>query len=243
MELNKIHNEDCLIGMEDISNESVDAIITDPPYIIARENRFETMGRYGIDFGEWDKEFDLISWISLAIKKLKKGGNVVIFTDWKKISYIIEELEKNNIEIKDLIRIEKSNPIPRNRDRRFITDYEVAIYGVKKGSKWTFNRLSEKYERPLIKTAITPKSQKIGKGHPTQKPLYVMEWLVERLTKKRDIVLDPFMGSGTTAIACINTNRNYIGFELDEEYYETSIKRINNHVEDKQIDLFEVMDN
>lgn len=68
MELNKIYNEDCLIGTENISNESIDAIITDPPYIIARENNFETMGRYGIDFGEWDKEFDLISWISLAIK-------------------------------------------------------------------------------------------------------------------------------------------------------------------------------
>lgn len=236
MELNKIYNEDCLIGMEKIPDESVDAIITDPPYIIARENRFETMGRYGIDFGEWDKEFDLISWISLAIKKLRKGGNVVIFTDWKKISYIIEELEKNNIEIKDLIRIEKSNPIPRNRDRRFITDYEVAIYGVKKGSKWTFNRLSEKYERPLIKTAITPKSQKIGKGHPTQKPLYVMEWLVERLTQKGDVVLDPFIGSGTTAIACINNERSYIGFELDENYFELANERITKH--NKQTELF-----
>lgn len=217
---------DCIELVRELENESVDAIITDPPYIIARENRFNTMGRSGIDFGDWDREFNLISWISVAIEKLKKGGNIIIFTDWKKISYIIEELEKNNVEIKDMIRIEKSNPIPRNRDRRFITDYEIAVYGVKKGGKWTFNRLDEKYERPLIETAVTPKSQKIGKGHPTQKPLKAMEWLIERLTNEGDTVLDPFMGSGTTGVACQKFNRDFIGCELSDDYFLMAQKRL-----------------
>ena len=75
------------------------------------------------------------------------------------------------------------------------------------------------------------------------KEIPLFEYLIKTYTNEGETVLDNCMGSGTTAIACINTNRNYIGFELDEEYYETSIKRINNHVEDKQIDLFEVMDN
>ena len=217
---------DCIELVRKLENESVDAIITDPPYIIARENRFNTMGRAGIDFGDWDREFNLISWISVAVEKLKKGGNIIIFTDWKKISYIIEELEKNNVEIKDMIRVEKSNPIPRNRDRRFITDYEVAVYGVKKGGKWTFNRLDEKYERPLIKTSVTPKSQKIGKGHPTQKSLKAMEWLIERLTNEGDIVLDPFMGSGTTGVACQDLNRDFIGCEISDDYFEMAQKRL-----------------
>lgn len=215
-----------------ISRESVDALITDPPYNIARDNNFKTMGRAGIDFGEWDKDFNLISWIAEAVDKVKKGGNVIIFTDWKSTTPIIEELEKTNCEVKDMIRVEKSNPIPRNRDRRFITDYEIAIWAVKKGDKWTFNRKSETYERPLIKTRVTPKSEKVGGGHPTQKSLEVMEWLLERLTNESNLVLDPFMGSGTTAIAAINTNRNYIGFELDEEYHKSSLDRIKKHMED-----------
>ena len=225
MELNKIYNEDCIKGMEKIEKESVDALITDPPYNIARDNNFKSMGRAGIDFGEWDKDFDLTSWISVAVNKVKKGGNVIIFTDWKSITPIIEELEKNKCDIKDMIRIEKSNPMPRNRDRRFITDYEIAIWAVKKGGKWTFNRQSETYERPLIKTRVTPKSEKTEGAHPTQKSLEAMEWVIERLTNENDIVLDPFIGSGTTGVACNNLNRYFIGFELDEEYFNIAKRR------------------
>ena len=228
MELNKIYNEDCIEGMEKIEKESVDALITDPPYNIARDNNFKSMGRAGIDFGEWDKDFDLTSWISVAVDKVKKGGNVIIFTDWKSITPIIEELEKNKCDIKDMIRIEKSNPMPRNRDRRFITDYEIAIWAVKKGGKWTFNRQSETYERPLIKTRVTPKSEKTEGAHPTQKSLEAMEWIIERLTNENDIVLDPFIGSGTTGVACNNLNRYFTGFELDEEYFNIAKRRIEN---------------
>ncbi|HJG39169.1 MAG TPA: site-specific DNA-methyltransferase [Staphylococcus saprophyticus] len=228
MELNKIYNEDCIKGMEKIEKESVDALITDPPYNIARDNNFKSMGRAGIDFGEWDKDFDLTSWISVAVDKVKKGGNVIIFTDWKSITPIIEELEKNKCDIKDMIRIEKSNPMPRNRDRRFITDYEITIWAVKKGGKWTFNRQSETYERPLIKTRVTPKSEKTEGAHPTQKSLEAMEWIIERLTNENDIVLDPFIGSGTTGVACNNLNRYFTGFELDDEYFSIAKKRIEN---------------
>ena len=216
---------DCLELLKTLENESIDALITDPPYNIARDNNFTSMGRAGIDFGDWDKGFNLISWLPIAIEKLKKGGNIIIFTSWKNTTPIIKELEKINCEAKDMIRVEKSNPMPRNRDRRFVTDYEIAIWAVKKGAKWTFNRFDEKYERPLIETSVTPKSQKIDKGHPTQKPLYAMEWLIERLTNDGDVVLDPFMGSGTTGVACQNLNRDFIGCELSDEYFEMAQKR------------------
>ena len=219
-------NSDCIIGMQELESESVNALITDPPYNIAKDNNFKSMGRAGIDFGEWDKNFNLVSWLPIAIDKVKKGGNIVIFADWKSTTPIIEELEKLNCDIKDMIRIEKSNPMPRNRDRRFITDYEIAIWSVKKGAKWTFNRISETYERPLIKTRVTPKSEKIDEGHPTQKNVETMEWLIERLTNERDVVLDPFMGSGTTGVACQNLNRRFIGYELDENYYSMANKRM-----------------
>ena len=217
---------DCLELLKTLENESIDALITDPPYNIARDNNFKSMGRAGIDFGEWDKGFNLISWLPIAIEKLKKGGNIIIFTSWKNTTPIIKELEKINCEAKDMIRVEKSNPMPRNRDRRFVTDYEIAIWAVKKGAKWTFNRQLETYERPLIKTKVTPKSEKIEKGHPTQKNTETMEWLIERLTNEGDIVLDPFMGSGTTGVACQNLNRDFIGCELSDEYFKMAQKRL-----------------
>ena len=217
---------DCLELLKTLENESVDALITDPPYNIARDNNFTSMGRAGIDFGDWDKGFNLISWLPIAIEKLKKGGNIIIFTSWKNTTPIIKELEKNNCEAKDMIRVEKSNPMPRNRDRRFVTDYEIAIWAVKKGAKWTFNRQLETYERPLIKTKVTPKSEKIEKGHPTQKNIETMEWLIERLTDEGDIVLDPFMGSGTTGVACQKLDRDFIGCELSDEYFEMAQKRL-----------------
>ena len=217
---------DCIKLIETLEDESIDAIITDPPYNIAKENNFKSMGRAGIDFGEWDKDFDTVKWIEKTISKVKKGGNIVIFADMRQFSPYITKLEELGCTFKDVIRMEKSNPIPRNRDRRFIFDTEYALYFVKNGDKWTFNRLDENYERPLIKTSVTPKSQKIGKGHPTQKPLYAMEWLVERLTNEGDVVLDLFMGSGTTGAACQKFNRDFIGCELSDEYFEMAQKRL-----------------
>ena len=222
----KLYNDDCIKKFATMSRNEVDAIITDPPYNISRDNNFKTMNRAGIDFGEWDKDFDLVSWIKYCEPVLKKGGNIVIFNSWKNMSFIVDELEKNNFEVKDLIRWKKTNPMPRNRDRRFITDYEVAVWAVKKGGKWTFNRLSETYERPEIVCGVTSKKEKIDGGHPTQKPVEVMEWLIKRLSNENDIILDPFMGSGSTGVACKNTNRKFIGIELDKDYYNIAMKRL-----------------
>ena len=225
----RIYNDDCITTIRRLidKNYEVDAIFTDPPYNISRENNFKTMNRAGIDFGEWDKDFDLTSWIYECEPLLKKGGNIVIFNSWKNMGYITTALTECGFEIKDLIRWTKTNPMPRNRDRRFITDYEVAVWAIKKGNKWTFNRLSDKYEIPEIKGSITSKSEKIYGAHPTQKPVYVMEWLIKRLSNKGDLILDPFMGSGTTGVACINTDRDFIGIELNEDYFNIAKQRLN----------------
>ncbi|WP_154231121.1 DNA-methyltransferase [Clostridium botulinum] len=228
IEINKIYNMDCLEGMDLMMKQGikVDAIITDPPYNVSRDNNFKTMGRAGINFGNWDKDFNLTSWIKISEPLLKKGGNIIIFNDWKNMTDITKSLEDNGFIIKDLIRWEKTNPMPRNRDRRFITDYEVAVWAVKKGGKWTFNRKDESYERPEVKCGVTPQGEKKLGSHPTQKPIAVMQWIIERLTNENNVVLDPFIGSGTTAIACENLHRDYIGFELDNTYYNIANKRI-----------------
>ncbi len=217
----ELHLGDCLEVMKQIPDGSVDLVLTDPPYNIARDNNFSTMGRAGIDFGKWDKGFDLFSYIDQVTRVLNKNGSFVVFNDWKNLGDIAKYAESKGFDTKDMIRLEKSNPMPRNRDRRYITDYECAIWFVKTNAKWTFNRQDEKYQRPKFVASIETGL------HPTQKNLSLMESLVKIHSNPTETVLDPFMGSGTTGVACKNLNRNFIGIEKDEAYFEIARKRIN----------------
>ena len=186
----------------------------------------KSANRQGVDFGSWDREFDLTSWITLATKKVREGGNIVVFNAWRNLGVISNALEKNNCVSKDVIRMIKNNPMPRNRDRRFVVDYEFAVWAVKKKGKWTFNRIDEKYERPEVRVNVTPKSEKKFGSHPTQKPLDAMKWIIERLSNPHDTVLDCFMGSGSTGVAALKLDRNFIGIELDKDYFDIAQKRI-----------------
>lgn len=219
--LNLIHG-DCLEEMKNIEDDCIDAVITDPPYNIARNNNFTTMGRAGIDFGEWDKGFDLFSYINEVYKVLKKDGSFIVFNDWKNLGDIVRYSEELGFITKDMLRLEKTNPMPRNRDRRYITDFECAIWFTMPKAKWTFNRQSENYQRPKFVHSVE-------KGlHPTQKNLKLMEEIVKIHTNNGDLILDPFMGSGTTGVACKNLNRDFIGIEKDEKYFNIAKERIAN---------------
>jgi DNA modification methylase len=178
------------------------------------------MGRAGIDFGEWDKGADWFTYIADVRRVLSKNGAFVVFNDWKNLGDIARHGELLGLVVKDLLRLEKTNPMPRNRDRRYITDYECAIWFVMPKSRWVFNRQDDKYQRPKFVHSIE-------KGfHPTQKNLKLMSELIKIHSNRGDVVLDPFMGSGTTGLAAKNLNRNFIGIELDEEYFKIAEKRI-----------------
>lgn len=189
LELNKIYNEDCIEGMKKIADKSVDLVVTDPPYNISKANNLKTMGRSGIDFGEWDKNFDDIGYMNELFRVCKNGANIVVFCDWKRISYIVNGLESVGFIVKDMIRMVKSNPMPRNRDRRFVVDYEVAVWAVKKGT-WVFNRQSDTYDTPCINTNVTSKNEKKITNHPTQKPIKVIEKIIKTLSNDGFLILD-----------------------------------------------------
>ena len=230
----KLIKGDCLEVMDDLIKQGikVDAIITDPPYNIARKNNFSTMKnkygklthRRGIDFGEWDKNVDLFSWINKGVELLDKDGSMFIFNDWKNIGNIARYAEKLGMDIKDCFRWEKLNPMPRNRDRRYITDFEMGVWLVKKKSKWIFNRQDDKFQRPKFVSGLVSGKEKTK--HTTQKPVSLMELLVKIHTNENQTILDPFMGSGTTGVACKNLNRDFIGIELDKEYFMIARKRL-----------------
>lgn len=197
-----------------------DLILTDPPYNISRDNNFNTMSdRQGLDFGEWDKGFDDLSWLELAVDRLSKNGSIIVFCSVRRISYIIEKLESLGLKYKDTIRWVKPNPMPRNRDRRYVVDAEYAVWCAR--GKWTFNRLSDKYDRPEIVCATPSK-----RLHPTQKPVQLMENLISRHSNVEDIVLDPFMGSGTTGVAAMKLGRKFYGIEKDAKFFGVAQDRM-----------------
>lgn len=200
-----------------------DLILTDPPYNLSVENNFHTMkGRHGIDFGEWDKEFNLTSWIPEAVSHLRPGGSIIIFNAWRNMAEISAALESTGCLVKEMIQWQKSNPMPRNRDRLYVTACEFAVWATK-GKGWTFNRQRETYENTIFQYPIVSAKQRI---HTTQKPVELIRDLILIHSDPDDVILDPFMGSGTTAIAAIETGRKFVGFELDHNYYIAAQERI-----------------
>lgn len=129
----------------------VDCILTDPPYNISRKNNFTTMGRAGIDFGKWDYGFNQSKWIKECVPLLRNGGSIIIFNDWKNLTCIVEALESSGCVVKDLLRWEKSNPMPRNVNARYVVDFECAIWAVKGKKRWVFNKPKD---TPYLKGAF-----------------------------------------------------------------------------------------
>lgn len=217
---------DCLEVMKELPSGSIDLVVTDPPYNVSAKNNFHTMGRSGTDFGEWDKGFDQETWLYEVPRLLTKDATVVIFNTFNNLAKTQDILETQGLVYKDFLVMRKSNPMPRNRDRRYINSCEYALVMVVKDSKWVFNRQSETYDSNVIETKVVAGKEKTV--HTTQKPLDVIKQLIKRHSNEGQLVLDPFMGSGTTGLACKALNRNFIGIELDETYFNIASTRINN---------------
>lgn len=227
----KLYNDDAQRIIQKLikNKQLVNHIITDPPYNISQKNNFNTLKnhRLGLDFGQWDKNFDLYEWINDYAKIIDKNGSFIIFCSYRFLSHIINKLENNDFIVKDVLKWIKTNPMPRNRDRRYVQDTEFAIWAVKKGAKWIFNRDNNKsYLRPEFRTSVVSGLEKFD--HPTQKSLELMKEIIKIHTNENDIILDPFMGSGTTGLAAYNLNRKFIGIEIESYYYEIAKKRIFN---------------
>lgn len=228
----EIFNADAYEKVKDLSERKikVNHIITDPPYNISKDNNFNTMKkpRLGVDFGNWDRgKFDLFSWVPQYSKLLNKNGSMIIFCSYRFISYIIDALESEDagMVVKDILVWQKSNPMPRNINRRYVQDMEFAIWAVKKNAKWVFNKPDDKpYLRAMFTTSLVSGREKLG--HPTQKSLRLMEEIVSIHTNPDEVILDPFMGSGSTGEAALKCGRKFIGIEYEKKYFDMAKKRL-----------------
>lgn len=215
--------------MKKLNDKSIDLILTDPPYMISRDTNFSKGGgneaKYGslsMDFGEWDKgeAIDMEAFFKEAYRLLKKGGTIIMFYDIYKLETIKIIADKVGFKQPRIGFWNKTNAVPVNARINYLSNAREYFISFCKGKKGTFNSYYDKgvYDYPIVS----------GKErvHPTQKPYGLMRDLIATHTKEGDVVLDPFSGSGTTAIAAFAEERKFIGFEIDKTYYDNSIKRI-----------------
>lgn len=242
IELNTIYNEDCLEGMKRIPDESIDMIICDLPYEKTK-NKWDTM----IPLEKLWENYERI---------IKPTGAVILFgqdTFTAKLMLSNEKIHRYNL-IWDKVLTSgflNANRMPLRSHEDIMVFYKKLptynpqkVLGKKNHSKGTpkknknnnygefdFVDNSEKlgdlkhpksiitFEKPHPSTCL----------HPTEKPVRLIEWLIRTYSNDSEVVLDNCMGSGTTAIACMNTKRNFVGFELDKGYFDLGNERIRKH--------------
>lgn len=240
-----IANTDAISFVSSLKNGSVDAFVTDPPYAISRDTNFQsgdTTGRdtdrfrVSLDFGEWDTvdQDYFMALFSEMYKKLRKGGTVVMFYDLWKIQELKLWLESAGFSMFRMIEWVKTNPVPINRKRLYLSNSrEVAIVCVK-GGKPTYNmhwlKTNEKGESAYgnqDKGIFNyPIAHRKGRFHPTEKPEELIRELIEIHSNPGDVIVDPFLGSGTTAVAAKACGRAFGGCELSTEYFPKILARL-----------------
>lgn len=204
-------NTDCMKFLAERERKSVDLVLTDIPY--GEVNR-KSNGLRNLDKGKADiVTFDLTDLVDELCRVTK--GSIYIFCGTEQVSEIRRRMVENKMSTR-LCIWEKSNPSPMNGDKIWLSGIECCVYG--KFPKATFN---EHCKNTVFKFPCGR-----NKIHPTQKPIELFERFILASSNEGDIVLDPFMGSGTTGVACKNHNREFIGVEKDEKYFELAKERI-----------------
>lgn len=206
-----LYNNDCMKILPTLGNKSVDLVVTDIPY--NEVNRKHGSLRK-LDKGKADIiTFDLDMFVSELARVTK--GSIYIFCGIEQVSDIRKILVQNKMSTR-LCIWEKTNPSPMNGDKIWLSGIECCVFG--RFPNATFNE--------HCKNTVFRYPCGRNKLHPTQKPLELIEKLVLASSNEGDTVLDPCMDSGTTGVACKKNNRNFIGIEMDGEFYNIASRRI-----------------
>ena len=244
--LNKIICGDALEGMRNLPRESIDLIVTDPPYALGKNFGNGSDFLQGKDFLDWTYE-----WLDLCIPLLKETGSLYVFCTWQYSPEIFLHLKKK-MTMQNEIIWDRRVPSMGGTTRKFTSVHDNIGFFSKaaKGYYFDLDPVRIPYDaetkkarsrsifigKKWLEVGYNPKdvwsvsrlhaihSERVN--HPTQKPLSIIERMVLASCPEGGVVLDPFMGSGTTAEACVKNNRNFIGYELNEEYVEIINKRV-----------------
>ena len=211
----KLLQGDCMELMNNIPNESIDLVLTDIPYnkVNREDNGLRKLDKENADI----LTFDLINFLEQLYDKAK--STIIIFCGKEQVSiihsYFNDKQKKGKGTVRQLIW-EKSNPSPMNGQHIYLSGVENAIWFKKRGGTFNAHCKNTVFKYPIGRSKL----------HPTEKNHLLLQELILDNSNENDLILDPCMGSGSTGVACINTNRNFIGMELDENYFNIAKERI-----------------
>ena len=223
---------DCNEVLKEIPSESIDLIITDPPYGINFEsssqnyNKRDGVNNIYIKTGKhyFDKiqNDDVVSveWLEDAYRVLKDGTAIYIFCHWQTYSYLVDWVEKY-FKVKNMIVLNKSNHGMGDLKGSYAPKHELLLFAVKGR-----HNFQEDLPRPKDVWDVPVKYSGAKRYHPNEKPL---SWFTNPIiysSKEGDVVLDPFMGSGSTGVAALSYGRHFVGVELDKKYFDIAHQRL-----------------
>ena len=240
IDINKIENyilinDDCFNALKKIPDNSIDLILTDPPYNIAQYStgniKFDWRMDRNNDLAEWDLvDFRPELLLSEFKRILAPKGNIFIFCSYNMIGEYHKVFDPEFDTFQFMVW-HKTNPVPNFRKSSFLNSCELIVCCWNKGHTWNFSNQKEMHN--FIESGICMGKERIkdknGKYlQPTQKPVSILKRIIEIASNENDLVLDCFNGVGSTGEAALQTKRKYIGIEIDKLYYSESLKRLNN---------------
>ena len=246
MELNKIIHGDCLEVLKTFPDESIDLVFADPPYNLQLKNDLFRPDNSKVNAvsDDWDKfssfkHYDDFTncWLSECRRVLKPNGSIWVIGSYHNIFRIGKALQDKGFWILNDVIWRKTNPMPNFKGTRFTNAHETLIWASKnKNSKFTFNYLGmkslngDKQMRSDWEVPVCAGKERLRldgkKVHSTQKPENLLSRVIISSTNINDVVLDPFLGSGTTAVISKKYSRRWIGIEKDKNYIDEALKRI-----------------
>ena len=209
----KLYNGDCLEIMKEFADKSVDISFTSPPYNRKRNDKYENYDDTIEDYFGF-----LCNFTNELIRITKKWSFINIQTNYYNRSEIYKYIGEYADKIQNIIIWEKTNPMPAcGNNITNAVEYFIVIgdKSLKSNTTYTKNHIS---------SSVNSKMDKIHKAVMKQE---VCDWFIDKFTNENDVILDPFMGLGTTGISCKKMNRDFIGIELNKEYFDIAEKRIN----------------
>ena len=250
MKKNIIYNGDCVeIINTKVDNNSIDLVFADPPYNLSgkglewKQKGFSTVNE------DWDKmtAYEYIDfthkWIGACNKSMKENGSIYISCTYHNIAQVMLVLKEFNLKVNNIITWYKTNAMPNITRRVFTHSTEFVIWAVK-GKGWTFNyekikeinpekqkdgsqkQMRDFWQMPLVQGKERLRGEDGKALHPTQKPEEMLKRIILASSNQGDVVLDPFLGSGTTAFVSKKYGRDWIGIERDKKYLNIAIERM-----------------
>jgi len=244
--LNRVYNHDALIAIKKLPDNCIDLCITDPPYIMNKTSgsatsvgmaeKWQGMLKAGDKTANIVNEIKFKDWLPEVYRVMKNPSHFYVFVNDKNVQDMLNEATKVGFKLHNILVWKKNNKTP---NKYYMKDCEFIIFFRKGKSFYINNKGDSQYQEigygeadfngeELWEEQVLSINNINGKDkmHPTQKPVELIEKLIVNSSQPNQIVLDPFMGSGSTAVACKNTNRKYIGFEIDKKYLEVCQRRL-----------------